>query len=132
MLIQNIIAFYRGILGHPGNEESAKCDTQQRTQEVNYDDRQSMVPFTQEKERLKSLRRQDTGKTDDNKADDQRDLVKWTRRLAYSTGLLAVATFVVAAFAAWGSIDTRRLADAARDQANVARDTEMRQLRAYP
>ena len=81
----------------------------------------------------------------------QRDLVKWTRNLAYTTGELAVATVLVACFAGWQAWETRsagvdtknaveaanrlandshRLADEAKRSADNAVKTAEYQLRA--
>ena len=119
------------------NQKRAVGDTDQRGEETEYDDRQSMLPFVKVEQRLESFPQ---GKTDEQEDDTapQRKLVDWTRRLAYTTGALAIATFIVACFSGWqawemrqGSADTARLALAARDQADVSKDTEERQLRAY-
>jgi hypothetical protein len=61
----------------------------------------------------------------------QRDLVKWTKWLAICTGALALATFIVALFSVIGSLDTGKLAEAARDSADTAKLTAKAQLRAY-
>src|SRR5712691_6799823 len=55
-----------------------------------------------------------------------RKLVKWTVILAITTGALAVATFIVAFFAAWGAIDTARLAGAAEKQLRIAYPAQLR------
>jgi hypothetical protein len=82
-----------------------------------------MFPFVQEKERIEIFTHQDAREKKDEHAPHQWQLVKWTRILAITTGFLAVATFVVAFFAWWGSRDIARLADAATDQADIAKRT---------
>jgi hypothetical protein len=60
-----------------------------------------------------------------------RHLVKWTQTLAFATAALAIATFLVALFSWSGSVDTANLAKAAQEARDIAKDTEIRQLRAY-
>jgi hypothetical protein len=118
-------------LGHSHKQETPNSGTTQGAEETEYDDRQSMFPFVKKEQSIKRFAEQYTPNSDNQDANNQRGLIKWTAILAGTTGALAVATFVVAFFNWWGSIDTRRLADAARDQADTAIDTEKRQLRAY-
>lgn len=118
-------------LGHSHKQETPNGGANQGSEEADYDDRQSMFPFVEKEQSSERLPRQYTTKSDNEETNSQRGLTKWTAILAGTTGALAVATFVVAFFSWWGSIDTRRLADAARDQADTAMDTESQQLRAY-
>jgi hypothetical protein len=55
--------------------------------------------------------RQRDSKQNSKDTSHQRDLVKWTRNLAYTTGGLAVATFAVAGFAGWQAWEMRSGAD---------------------
>jgi len=90
------------MLGHSNNQEGADPGANQGSEETEYDDLQSMLPFGEEEQRFKGLTRQDVGKEDNDDAGNQRQLVTWTKVLAWTTGGLAVATAVVAFFAAWG------------------------------
>jgi hypothetical protein len=114
----------RWILGHFHNKEAAQDSTHQGTYDADYDDRQSIAPIIKEKQSLKSLPHQGEPEKKNADATHQRGLVQWTRNLAYTTGALALATFIVACFAGWqawemrkGSVDTAKLAEAS-DSAN--------------
>jgi len=131
----NLIARWRQLtawlLRHSRNQKRPQNAAVESTGEAEYDERQSMLPLVLEKQYQKSLSANSSRDQKNNETHPQAELVKWTKILAIVTGCLAVATFVVAFFAAWGSIDTAHLAAAARDQANTAADIEQRQLRAY-
>jgi hypothetical protein len=85
-----------------------------------YDDRQSVFPFVKEEPGLESPTHEREAQQHEADTAYQRELVSWTRRLAYTTGALALATFIVACFSGWqgsemrqGSADTARLANSA-------------------
>jgi hypothetical protein len=117
-------------LGHPHNQEAAHGSTNQSSKEAEYDERQSMFPFTKEEHRLDTLAHYGATKNESENA-ERGKIIKWTMILAFVTGALAFATFLVAFEGAWSARDTTRLADAARDQADVAMQTGKPQLRAY-
>jgi hypothetical protein len=147
------------LLGHFRDQEGTHSDTDQGPQDVQYDDRQSMSPFIHCEQYTGGPAHHDPGEKKDGESRDQRGLIKWTKVLDVVTGLLALATFVVAGFSGWQVYEMRnsaqdfrksiaethriaeaahdqviqaeKLANAARDQANIADDTEKRQLRAY-
>lgn len=118
-------------LGHPHDQEATNGAADQGSEESKYDDRQSMFPFAEEEQRLETLTHHGAAKNENNDAAQQRELVRWTKILAWVTGALAFATFIVAFVSALGARDTARLAEAANIQASTAVDTEKRQLRAY-
>jgi hypothetical protein len=118
-------------LGHSHEQEAAQGAADQRPKESEYDDRQSVFPFVEEKQRLETLTHHGAAKNKGNDTNSQRELVKWTKILACVTGALAFATFIVAFVSGLGARDTARLAEAAIMQTNTAIDTEHRQLRAY-
>jgi hypothetical protein len=144
------------LLSHLHDQEGPGGNTGQRTQDAEYDDRQSMSSVVQEKQSLESLAHQRATNKNNDDTTHQRELVKWTRNLAYTTGALALATFIVACLAGWqawemrsgaeqqhqdtltalGKTDaaiteTRRLADEAKRSADNAIKTAERELRAY-
>jgi len=94
-----------------------------------------MFPFLKQEQGFERLTHQQNTKENKDNAAHQRELVKWTRNLAYTTGALAAATFGVACFAGWqawemrqGSVDTGRLAAAATAQATtVQKELELTQ-----
>jgi hypothetical protein len=117
----------RRFLRHFHDQEAAEGAADQGTQDIEYDDRQSLLPFINEEQDLERSSHQRKPEKHQDNAGHQHNLVKWTRRLAYTTGALAFATFGVALFAGWqawemrqGSIDTGRLATAAQQQADTA------------
>jgi hypothetical protein len=100
----------RGIawpLGHFHNKKAAQDTADKGDDDQEYDDRQSIFPFTKEERDLECLRDQRKSQEDNDDTTQKRDLVVWTRRLAYTTGALAFATVVVASFAGWQAWETR-------------------------
>jgi hypothetical protein len=123
--------YFAEILHYFRDQISADQSAAQGEDDPTYDDRQSMPPFAQEEQYLECLAHKTTPDKKNGDAAHQRELVQWTRNLAYTTGALAFATFIVACFSGWqgwemrqGSVDTHELA-------KTAKETEERQLRAY-
>jgi len=106
----NIIAKLRALVGtflrHFHDQESPQGSAADGGDDAKYDDRQSMPPFVQEEQRLERLSHQRPSQDNNGDTPHQRDLVKWTRNLAYTTGELAVATVLVACFAGWQAWET--------------------------
>jgi hypothetical protein len=152
----NIVTKLRVLVGaflrHLHDRERPQGSAADGGDEAEYDDRQSMPPFVQEAQCLKRLPHQRPSQDNNGDTPHQRDLVKWTRNLAYTTGGLSIATVLVACFAGWQAWETRRagvdtrnaveatnrlatetqrVADEAKRSAdNAVRTTEL-QLRAY-
>jgi hypothetical protein len=112
------------LLGHFRDQKRPEDHASESDNEVEYDDRQSMAPFSEP--HLETFPRDLTAEKKYSDA-QQHDLVNWTRRLFKATGALATATFAVAAFSGWqayemrrGSVDTARLANAANKSADLA------------
>src|SRR5229473_398715 len=97
-------------LGYSHDQEASNGATDQRSEESNYDDRQSMFAFVEEEQRLETLTHGSAAENQNDNATDQRELVKWTKILACVTGALAFATFIVAFVPVLGARDTARLA----------------------
>jgi hypothetical protein len=115
-------------LAHPCNQEATHIN--QGSEEAEYDERQFMFPFIKEEQRLETLAHGSVAENE-SKNSEQGTIVEWTKILAVVTGALAFATFIVAFVGVWSARDTARLADAARDQADIAMQTQKPQLRAY-
>jgi hypothetical protein len=75
---------YQQLLGHFYNKERSDSSADDDEDEAYYDDRRSMLPFIYKQENFESLSGNKTNKYENNEADHQRELVKWTKRLAYT------------------------------------------------
>jgi hypothetical protein len=109
--MNRLLGAWYTLLRNFDNQKGTADYTDLGTQETEYDDRQSMLPFVKEKQCFESFAHQ--GKIDKHEDDSthQRKLVDWTRRLAYTTGALAIATFIVACFSGWQAWEMRSGAD---------------------
>jgi hypothetical protein len=115
------------ILGHLHDQERSQSGATDGGNDAQYDDRESMPPFLQEEQRLERLSHQRPSQNNHGDTSHQRDLVKWTRNLAYTTGGLAIATVLVAFFAGWqawetrsAGVDTKNAVEATNRLANAA------------
>jgi hypothetical protein len=109
--MNRLLGVWYALLRNFHNQKRAADDTDQGTRETEYDDRQSMLPFVKENQRLESFVHQGKPEKHEDDATHQRKLVDWTRRLAYTTGALAIATFIVACFSGWQAREMHSGAD---------------------
>jgi hypothetical protein len=102
---------WRQFLSHFRNQKRSSSNAGNGQDDDAYDDRASMAPFFQETQHLKRFTHQDKCNNKNTNSTEERELIKWTCRLAYMTGGLATATFLVAGFSGWQVYESRHAAE---------------------
>jgi hypothetical protein len=110
-MINQLLIWLRTRLGHLRDQKSTERDAAHRETETEYDDRESISPFVPEEQRMESEHHKTSANDQTEQSAHQRELVRWTRNLAWVTGALAAATFIVAAFSGWQVYQGRIAAD---------------------
>ena len=125
--VDRLVALWSRALSHLRRQETSNKQTDQRPQDADYDDRDSVAPVPPHEQSIERQLHQSGAGEHGSEASHQRELVRWTRILAITTGTLAAATFLVASFAGWqvwemreASLDTTQLAQAAKITADVS------------
>jgi hypothetical protein len=74
-------------LGHSHNQEAANGGTNQRSEDSEYDDRQSMSPFVEKEQRFETFTHRGATKQEDKNTSAQSELVDGRRSWRASLGL---------------------------------------------